>query len=625
MQLNGQDKTKFLRAIAFLYLFLIFAAFYFLFLSRTGEAHTVWEALHPAFVPTFFLASVILVLIQLTSEQVACKLLLISIHSFLIHSLFAIIFPVGDLSGQQMALGRTRLVYDNAILHGWPPWGAETIQSRIYQLFTGINFQAALSVVFARMLSIDILWVHLFLVPVLWGFFAPIAAYLTTYSFARNEKAALLASLILSVFPYMIYVGAISGPNGLGFVFFFFAVFFMLKNLNSDEPRTKFLMLVFSVFSLLSHYLTGIMSLSLLILTMAFKSYTDEKTPSFTSKATLVSLFAFCSSLLPLSLIYLRFFRPGTSTAFTLDKLHRFPLEESIGLFFMGELIYGFDLKTIFIYLVGTVVAVLCMVHLLCRSRRNFNAGFRVRVLFLSTAFLLMLVDYRILKLLMTGLPLNEERLWVFRDFIAAPFVALAILGVYSAIGSFLRARSPRVSSSVSLGLFSKGRVLRFSSLLLMLNIMIAALLGGWVTFSLTTAYPHVAPLQTTWYELEAVRFIEENTKEKYVVVGDMWTIFAGEVIVGIYNPRAYYFGEYDTKGIELFNKMREEPSPEVMIEAMNATATDTTVAYFLIAEPRVGSEEFNGVVSRALQNEQLRVENVFGAGRLYIFSYKKV
>ena len=236
----------------------------------------------------------------------------------------------------------------------------------------------------------------------------------------------------------------------------------------------------------------------------------------------------------------------------------------------------------------------------------------------------MILVDYRILKLFMHGLPFNEERLWVFRDFIAVPFVSLAIYAVVSSLKTFLKATSLPPLSFASLKALSKANLLRVFSLLFTLNIIIPVVLGGWITFSLSLAYPQVAPLQTTWYELDAVKFIEENTNEKYVVIGDVWTIYAGERIVGINNPRAYYFTEFNKTGYDLFVDMRENPSPQWMLSAMNYT--DTTVAYFIVTEPRLGTEEFNETVSKALQNG-LKVYGPtegFGNGKLYIFYYQK-
>lgn len=636
MPLSKQGSTRLLRISETLYILLAVLSFYLLIASRTGEARTVWQVLHPAFIPTLFFTTSLLLTILFSAERTTHKMLLIIVHSILIHSFFSIVFPAGDLSGQQMVLGRTRRVFDNTVLHGVSEWPTRTVLIYLVETFRGMNFQAALSTIFARMFSIDIFYVHLFLVPVLWGTFIPIASFLTTKALGGDEKASVLSSLLVSAFPYTTYFGAISVPNSLGFIFFFYSLYFMLKHLSSNNSRTAYFMVAFSFFSFLSHFLTGVISFSLLLLALAFKSHKSEKAASsLTAKVSLAISFLFCVSLLPLSFIYLRFFNPGYHAVFTLDKFYELPPEEIAGLFLIGKLTYGFDLKTILLVIIGPTFALLYMIYLLHKLKKNSTAQFRIRLLFLFAAFLMILIDYRILKLFMDGLPLGEERLWVFRDFIAVPFVALAIYAVISSIKAFLKAKSPPTITIPSLKRFrdcskalSKGVVLRvasllFTGLLLTLNVLFPLLLASWMTTSLSAAYPQVAPLQTTWYELEAVKYIEENTHEKYVVICDTWTIFAGEMIVGIKNPRAYYFGEYDSRGYNLFVKMKEDPSPQAMIEAMNQTGTDTTVAYFIATEPRLDTEEFNSTVSKALQNG-LPVYATFGNGKLYIFYYEK-
>jgi len=616
--------SKLLRISEILYMSLTVLTLYLLISSRTGEAQTVWQVLHPAFIPTLFATTFLLLTILFASEKTTHKLLFIIIHSILIHSLFSIIFPAGDLSGQQTVLGRTRRVFDNTIPPGLSKWPTNTLQVLVIEMFHGKNLQAALSTIFARMFSIDIFYVHLFLVPVLWGIFVPIASFLITKILGGSEKASVLSSLLVSAFPYTIYFGAISIPNSLGFIFFFCSLYFMLKHLSSNDSKTAYWMVAFSLFSFLSHYLTGIMSFSLLFLTVAFKAYGSEKRSSpLTAKVSLVISLFVSVSLLPLSFIYLRFFGPSNAV-FTLNKFYELPFEEIVGLSLLGNLTYGFDLKTILLIISGSTLALLWMIYHLYRLKRNPHAKLQVHVLFLFTAFLIILVDYRILKLFMEGLPINEERLWVLRDFIAAPFVALAIYAVISSLKTFLKATSLQTISIASLKELSKSNILRILSLLLTLNVLIPVVLGGWITLSLSVAYPQWAPLQTTWYELEAVKYIEENTTEKYVVICDVWTIYAGEMIVGIYNPEAFYFGEFDPRGYSLFTKMRNDSSPEVMIEAMNQTGTDTTVAYFIVTKPRLGTEEFNGIVSRILQEKQLTLFHMSENGKLYVFSYRK-
>lgn len=613
-----------LHIIELLYLVLAAFSFYLLTLSRTGEAQTVWRALHPFFIPTLFVTTFALLTILFTSDKTAHKLFFIIIYSVIIHSFFSIIFPAGDLSGQQMVLGRTRRVFDNTILHGWTDLPTQTVQVVVYEMFQGVNLQAALSTVFARMLNVDIFYVHLFLVPVLWGVFVPIAAFLTTKALSGSDNASVLSSLLVSAFPYTIYFGAISVPNSLGFIFFFYSLYFMLKYLTSKDSKTAYWMLIFTFFSFLSHSLTGIMSLSLLLLATVFKAYRVEKKSSpTTAKISLIAAFLVCASLLPLSFIYLRFFNPSASTIFTLDKFYESSVGEFVGVFLFG-LAYGFDIKNIFLLTIGPTIALLWMLYLLYRLKRNPMDKFGECIQFLFGAYLIMLIDYRILNLFMSGLPINEERLWVLRDFIAAPFAALAVFAVVSSLKASLKAKLSPATLTAILKPQSKGNVLRVLSLLFVLNVLIPVGVGGWITFSMSAAYPRIAPLQTTTYELGAVRYIEENTRERYVVIGDIWAIYAGEMIVGINNPRAYYFAEFSKTGHDLFVNMTKEPSSKWMLLAMNHT--DTTVAYFIITEPRLGTQEFNNIVSKALQNG-LRIYGPpegFGNGKLYIFRQEK-
>jgi len=48
----------------------------------------------------------------------------------------------------------------------------------------------------------------------------------------------------------------------------------------------------------------------------------------------------------------------------------------------------------------------------------------------------------------------------------------------------------------------------------------------------------------------------------------------------------------------------------------------DATVAY-IIEKPRLGTEEYNRVITQALQND-IQVYGVFGEGKLHVFYYEK-
>jgi len=114
------------------------------------------------------------------------------------------------------------------------------------------------------------------------------------------------------------------------------------------------------------------------------------------------------------------------------------------------------------------------------------------------------------------------------------------------------------------------------------------------------------------------VKYVERTTNDSYVVIGDQWIDFAGGMIVGIHNPRAFYFTYTDARGIEFFSEMKMNPSVDVMIKAMNYT--EATVAYFVVSER---SPDFEIVVEQT--SEVLgEPHKVFGDGKLYVFRYEK-
>jgi len=599
---------------------MVVLSFYLLFLSRSEEVHTVWEVMHPAFIPVFFATTFLLVSIVFSSERAEHKLLLVIIHSILSHVFFTVVFPAGYFGAQQTTLGQTRLVNDNIVFHGIPLKPEKSILVQIYNWFRGVNFQAALSVTLIRMFGVDVFWGHLFFVPLMWGIFIPVIAFLMTSVFCENKNIAILSSLLVSIFPTSIIWGTYSIPISLGYVFFFCSLYFILKYLSSTGLKAFLLMIIFSFASLVSHPLAGIVSFALLLLAVTIKNYEKEKADSpLEAKIGLLLSFLVSVSLLPSALIFQRVISP-TYTSFGLEKLNGLSGGEIVGLFVLGGCANSTFDAFIMIGLGSLLGLVVMVCYLKIGGIEKASRTRYVSLLFLFMGFLMLLVQYRILKLFMINLPFGEERLWMFRDFMAAPFMAIIINGIAAytqktALKNIhinlkhpFQAISPTVRSAATFAL-------------------IPLLLSGWITASVYYAYPRYGPLQTTAYELEAVKYIEMNTNGSYVVFGDQWIIYAGGMIVGIHNPDAFYFSPSDPEGIALFTEMKENPSLDTMIEAMEEYNDEynnsATIAYFIVEEPRLVEGEFDRVISQA-QIGNLEVFGVFGDEKLYIFRYEK-
>ena len=601
-------------------LFLILLSLYLLLMSRSGEVYTIWQTLHPMFLPTIFALTLSLLIIVFSSEKVEYKLLFVILHAILLHSFLVIVFPAGNTGAQQETLGATRLVFDGVISNGIGG-SIPYLPRKVYTLLRGDNFQTVFSVLFARMLSIDVYWTHLPLIPLLWGIFTPLIAFMTSKTLGLNENISVLCSLIVSLFPTSIVWGYASIPNGLGYLFFFCFIYFLLKYLQSNKAKELFLVAVFLAASTLSHYLAGTIALSLLILAYSVKTYINEKERSpISAKLTLLVSFIFCASILPFALAYRSLFYPPANTFFSLDRFREAPLTEMFLPFLLGsyfDLIYRDAIITTLILGIAPLIGLLGMIYVL-RFKTNEMSGKAIYpcVLFLFLGFLLLVADDRIVKFFMIRVPFVEiDRLWVFRDLIATPFTAV-LVGKGITIAK-------KIFSRKSFSMFSRSkRTINLGSIFIYFLAFIT--LSGWITISVYYAYPHWAPLQTTSYEIEAVKYIDQTTNERYIVVADQWIILAGQMFVGIVNPRAFYFSHVDPRGVSLFIKMKNNATKETLIEAMKIN--NATTAYFIIEKPRLGTETYSSIINQAQQNNLLTYETFSyqGEEKLHIFYYKE-
>jgi len=640
MSVYRKDSTLYSHALKLLYLSLIVFLFFLVYQSRANEVNTIWDVIHPAFVPTFIATTFLLLLIIFSAERVEYKVLFTILHSIFSHVLMVVIFQAGNVGVQQEMLGKTRLVFDNVISNGFG-WLEASIPLKIYILFRGENLQSAFSVIFARMFGVDVFWTHLLLVPLLWGIFVPLTAFMVSKELGASERVSVLSSLVVSLFPTTIIWGAASIANGLSYLFFFCFIYSLLKHLKSSKVKDFFLVISFFLASFLSHYLAGTVAFAMFLLVNGIKTYEKEKSESqLRAKLALLISFTFCASILPFALAFRRFFYPWADTRFSLQPLFELSSSEA---FFSTLLGNYFDFISREAYIttlvlgVAPLVGLIGMVYILVKSaRRSSKTSIDPCVLFLVLGVALIVINDRILKLFMTNVPFYEpDRLWVFRDFLLVPFAALSIVGTISEIRVFVDRVSKNVFSilqktfspskfSNAFSFFTRGHLIRGVSLgSFFAHILILVIVSGWVAASVYYAYPHLAPLQTTTYELEAVKYIDQNTTERYIVVCDQWIIFAGQMFVGINNPRAFYFSHIDPHGISLFIQMKTNVTKETLIEAMKTN--NATIAYFIIEKPRLGTQEYNRIIQKAQENN-LQTDKIFyypeGEEKLRIFRY---
>jgi len=615
----------------FLYLLMISLSFYLLFISRQPEMiENFPEVLNPYFMPLLFAATLLLLIIVSSAERIGSKLTLIILHSILIHSLIFALLPTSvDPGDPAQILGRVRRVYDNVSTHGTYGFFPDQLLFTIFLWLRGDNFQSAVSSIFARMFGIDVYWSNALVLPLLWGIFVPLVAFAMTRKLGANETVSALAGLLISLIPSTVIWGAQPVPNSFGFLYFFFSVYFSFRYITSGGVWTFLIMAAFSLMSFLSHFLTGVVAFGLLFLALGVRKYSiGKQTAPGKMNLMLILVFVFSTSVLPLALVGQRLIYPIV-TYFSLSKLQGMPTLDVIWMAVFGAYV-DFDVKTTLMNGLGPLIGFLGLVYYTLSARlgnrSNLNKNFRICTLFLLLGFLVISIDYDILKLAMIDVPFGEERVWLLREFLIVPILAIVagdlinFLHKVTITQQGIRLRFPFLNRALNIN-----ANLKFA----LACLMVFVTLSSWLVASVYYAYPRYSLLVTTHYELEAAKFIERTTKNQvYVVVADQWMTYAGEAVVGIYNPRAYYMSPEDARLASVFNKMFARASADPLIEAMalntqtSPQATEATVAYFIIEKSRMAPADFDRVVRQA--SVSLKIYAIFGEGKLYIFYYEK-
>jgi len=560
-------------------------AFRFLFLARTDEGYgSVWLEISPFFIPVFALVTLILgSILFFSSIDDGLKLVLLSVYTFLAHSLFLVVWYPSRYGDPLRTLGHARYTARTGTIYAYD-W---LISQLLIEGIVAYRAQFALTIFFERMFSIDIYWVHVILIPLLWSIFVPCLAYkvaelLTT---KRSRAFPLLAALSTGLFPSLILWGTVSVANSLGFIFFFLSVVFLLRWMNSGGKQNWFMLLLTVGVTFLSHSQPGIFALMLFV----WGNIVHRSSRKVLKIASLLLIFA----LYPAALY---FYGASFSPAglFVLDSFFSFQSEITTIL-----LVFG---------LLGLVLVV---------RLKNVNTK---RALLLFVFYVTILLEYYFTGFGMTNLPYGAQRILVMGDLLLVPFVALGLLVIVDILRKALAPSMRSVSSSLS----SKKVKLNLKSRSIALA-LICLFVPVQATLTLYQAYPRqeLLPYQPSAYMIEAVQYIDADAPGRYVVMCDTMISTVAIGFLGIDYGWAGgvrgFFGmpDWDYPTVEMYTEMTEQPSISIMQQAMEFG--DAVASYFVVWE-RQKYPDFEDVVQRT--SEILPVNRVFGDGKLFVFKY---
>lgn len=602
------DNTPYFSASYVIFLVLAAYSFYLLIQSRTGWAYgSIWTIIKSPFLVVYLLSAFVLIgIVWLSHTRAVSKLLLVIVFSLLSSTIAAIVVYPG-LSGDpisQTSYARTMFYY-GTLRRGYP------LSLWFLYYFLKEKALALLSAMIARMFVVDVYWVVTFMVPFLWGLFVPIGAYKIARFLGGKGNFSVFAAVLAVINVGLITWSAIPTGNSFGFIFFFMSLCFSLSYMMSKGNALSLsAALLVAVVSWLAHPFTGMFSFAFLFLAMVLKkcattSLSSRKAYFIISISLLVCVFILPAAFAINNVLYLYFAPSWVSSTYARSEIIAFSVEKLIKTD-LWALIFGEYVERKFTQIVSEGLIPLLGILGAAYAIHNKGKYRRLSTWHMFFAFMVCLVVYRMLLYAMIRVPFGPGRIWVIRDLIATPFAAIAVASVLEFLGGRFSAET-------------MGPPLKFKSWMPQIKVpkrqVLAVVLIGlsFSAFALSATHGAynwlVRGLQPTGLEVEAVKYIDENTKDRYIVVGG-GLVWIGRAFVGIDVLEKNYLYAPD---------LASSPTVGGLVNYMKSS--EAGVGYFIASSVR--SANFGKIVAEASRIfglfKVLRDEH----GQIYIFYYK--
>ena len=599
------DDAPYFSPIYVVVLVLIACAGFLIIKARSGWINgTIWDVVSSSFFVTYFLAAFSLVGVILYSRtKTTSKMLLTTMFSLLSITISAVVLYPGDIGDPIGQMAASRLMLDYGTVR--TPLNLDLGLWNIYYMMKR-NGLTLLTAMVAKIFVVDIYWIHTFIIAVLWGVFVPLVAYEITGMISGKGRVSVFAAFLTTFFsPFLIW-GSISTGNGLGYVFISVSLYFTVRYLKSHEKPIPFLLAIITATATgLAHPFTGVMSFAFLFLAFGLKRYriTKMKSPLLARILMIVS-FIICLLVLQSTFalqntVYLYFASPEVRANYIREGVIAFDPEKlfktDLWYLIFGEYM-DFSFKDVFLRGVMPVFGFVGLVYALSKKDRYD----KFLALFIFLAFAVCVIDYRIMKYAMFAVPFGPSRIWVMRDLIAVPFMAVTIDFTVRFLDGALR--------KTMLNPAFKEVAKKFSGRQIIVWVLVGLSLASLATSSLSESYVY-STLHPTQLEVDAVKYIDEHTDGRYTVLStNTWNALIGGAFVGTRNPEKYYiYGSF------LY------PSVAEMMEYIEEH--EVGVGYFIA--PSFRTPDFDDVIAEASRNFGLFKVLGNDDGEIYIFDYK--
>lgn len=259
MQVLEEMPMPALSFVAFFFLF--FYGLYLLYKSKTGAPIlTPWQTIADNYIYVFAVATLLLGFLVFSNLKSKTILFLIVLHSFLLHSYLPLthqLFYGAD--------GWRHLATENQIIAGNSLSAADfAISSGVFLQRVGwgeISYSQfwGLSVIFSRLLSVDLIGVIIWLMPFIWSIVLPLLLFEIGRVLERSKKESLFFAW-LAVLPFAWQAGgSFSLPVNLGFLIWLFALLLLYGRIKNPQPSQLVILGILGVVSVFGYALFSLL------------------------------------------------------------------------------------------------------------------------------------------------------------------------------------------------------------------------------------------------------------------------------------------------------------------------------------------------------------------------------
>ena len=522
------------------YLLLCAVSVYILFISRTAEAIiSPWQVIHPIFYALYFLLTACLIFIIIKKKPLANFLIIL--HYCLSFSIALIIYKIGYGFDPFIHQATEELIAKTGEVNPKP----------FYYLG-----QYALVVLLNKISLIPIVYSDKILVPFFGGIILPTAMLAVLTKWLESKKIAMLAILFLLTLPFSFFI--VTTPQNLAYVFLFLTIIY---SLNCKDILDYINIFLLSLSAFFIHPLAGIPALLFSCLIIIYNKKLKIK------KIGYFIIYSCLALALPLAFLFFeKNTKKSANTAINpetsfFDKLN-FSIPDKENIILNTVYFFIFNIKYILIILVisGIIIALKHKKECKILSLYFFSSLALFFSYFLSAKLpFAFLINYEQAN--------YSKRILTISCFFLLPFVIIAF---YQLI----------------IKIFAQNKIIKYS------------LLGFFcllISISLYSSYPRYDHyFNSHGYsvgksDLNAVKYIENNAKEDFIVLANQQTSVAS----------LYSFGfkkYYQTAEEEIFyypiptggslykyylDMVYEKPSQETIELAMDLAGVN--IGYFVL------------------------------------------